>query len=78
MKPSELHLTAITHVVYAAMRQLLPGVFVDNDERDRGAVSIEQVLWYAAAAISVTVVSIIIWQRIKEQAETPVNAPTAP
>ena len=46
--------------------------------RDRGAVSIEQVLWYAAAAISVAVVATIIWSQIRTTASTPVQAPSAP
>ena len=46
--------------------------------RDRGAVSIEQVLWYAAAAISVAVVAAIIWSQIRDTANTPVQSPSAP
>ena len=46
--------------------------------RDRGAVSIEQVLWYAAAAISVAVVAAIIWGQIRTTVSTPVQSPTAP
>ena len=43
-----------------------------------GAVSIEQVLWYAAAAISVAVVAAIIWSQIRDTASTPVQSPSAP
>jgi len=46
--------------------------------RDCGAVSIEQVLWYAAAAISVAVVAAIIWSQIRTTASTPVQSPSAP
>ncbi len=46
--------------------------------RDRGAVSIEQVLWYAAAAVSVAVVAAIIWSQIRDTASTPVQSPSAP
>ena len=46
--------------------------------RDDGAVSIEQVLWYAAAAISVAVVAAIIWSQIRTTASTPVQSPSAP
>ena len=49
-----------------------------NDETDRGAVSIEQVLWYAAAAVSVAVVAAIIWSQIRDTASTPVQSPSAP
>ncbi len=45
---------------------------------DRGAVSIEQVLWYAAAAVSVAVVAAIIWSQIRTTASTPVQSPSAP
>ncbi len=50
----------------------------DDSGGDRGAVSIEQVLWYAAAAISVAVVAAIIWSQIRDTASTPVQAPSAP
>jgi len=49
-----------------------------NGTRDHGAVSIEQVLWYAAAAISVAVVAAIIWSQIRTTASTPVQSPSAP
>jgi Flp pilus assembly pilin Flp len=45
---------------------------------DRGAVSIEHVLWYAAAAISVAVVAAIIWSQVRTTASTPVQSPSAP
>ena len=45
---------------------------------DTGAVSIEQVLWYAAAAVSVAVVAAIIWGQIRTTASTPVQSPSAP
>lgn len=47
-------------------------------DRDRGSVSIEQVLWYAAAAISVAVVAGVIWSQIQTTANTAVTNPTAP
>jgi hypothetical protein len=49
-----------------------------DEAGDRGAVSIEQVLWYAAAAISVAVVAAIIWSQIRDTASTPVQSPSAP
>ena len=49
-----------------------------SETADRGAVSIEQVLWYAAAAISVAVVAAIIWSQIRDTASTPVQSPSAP
>ena len=50
----------------------------DAARSDRGAVSIEQVLWYAAAAVSVAVVAAIIWSQIRDTASTPVQSPSAP
>jgi hypothetical protein len=49
-----------------------------SETTDQGAVSIEQVLWYAAAAISVAVVAAIIWSQIRDTASTPVQSPSAP
>ena len=49
-----------------------------TERRDRGAVSIEQVLWYAAAAVSVAVVAAIVWSQIRTTASTPVQSPSAP
>jgi hypothetical protein len=78
MNPYELQLTAMTHVIYATVRRAIPAALDHNDDRDRGAVSIEQVLWYAAAAISVAVVATVIWSQIKTTASTPVTPPAAP
>ena len=69
-------LTGIVAVVTGTMGQrLLPP---SGPLRDRGAVSIEQVLWYAAAAVSVAVVAAIIWSQIRDTASTPVQSPSAP
>jgi hypothetical protein len=62
--------------VAATIAGLLP--VPSSDDRDRGAVSIEQVLWYAAAAISVAVVAAIIWSQVRDTANTPVQSPSAP
>lgn len=54
---------------------------VDANRRgvgDRGAVSLEQVLWFVAAGVSVAVVAGIIWNQIRAQAALPINAPAAP
>ncbi len=67
-----LTITVMTHFVAAMIRpDRSSGV-------DRGAVSIEQVLWYAAAAVSVAVVAAIIWGQIRSTASTPVQQPSAP
>ncbi len=69
-----LMLTSVIAVVTRAF-----GVHPAADRPDdRGAVSIEQVLWYAAAAISVAVVAAIIWSQIRDTASTPVQSPSAP
>ena len=46
--------------------------------RDRGAVSLEQVLWFVAAGVAVAVIATILWGKIRTEAEKPINAPTAP
>jgi len=45
---------------------------------DRGAVSLEQVLWFVAAGVAVAVIATILWGKIRAEAEKPINAPTAP
>lgn len=67
--------------VTAAMVAFVHGAVGESpggEPRDRGAVSIEQVLWYAAAAISVAVVATIIWTQVRDTASTPVQPPSAP
>jgi hypothetical protein len=64
-------------MVQTFTRRLVPALD-DPGSGDRGAVSIEQVLWYAAAAISVAVVATIIWSQIRDSASTPVQSPSAP
>ena len=69
--------TGVVAVITDTIRRLA----LDGDagtRPDRGAVSIEQVLWYAAAAISVAVVAAIIWSQIRDTASTPVQSPSAP
>jgi hypothetical protein len=72
---SDQMLTAVVHSVHALLR---PSGELGASDQDRGAVSIEQVLWYAAAAVSVAVVATIIWSQIKSTAGTSVNTPSAP
>ncbi len=75
-------LAVIAHSIHALLRPenlaKQPGGQAISLESDRGAVSIEQVLWYAAAAVSVAVVATIIWSQIKSTAGTGVNTPSAP
>lgn len=76
-------LLAVIHAVYgtaygAAHRVTARRVRPGRLRGDAGAVSIEQVLWYAAAAVSVAVVAAIIWGQIRSTASTPVQQPSAP
>jgi hypothetical protein len=66
------------HLYYSSVNSVIAGRVRPSPDRDRGAVSIEQVLWYAAAAISVAVVAAIIWSQIRTTASTPVQSPSAP
>lgn len=69
--------TAMIHVLYGALRPS-PGSRLARAERDRGAISLEQVLWFVAAGVSVAVIAAILWNQIRDQANTPVDTPSAP
>jgi hypothetical protein len=71
----ELMLSALTHMVYGQLRKVSNG---DASERDRGAVSLEQVLWFVAAGVAVAVIAGVLWGKIKTEADKPIQAPTAP
>jgi len=73
---------AATHQVYAALLTIF-GVSPTeerDEDRDRGAVSLEQVLWFVAVGVGVAVIAGILWTRIRNTAEETdnVNQPTAP
>ena len=73
---------AATHQLYAALLTIF-GVSPTeerNESRDRGAVSLEQVLWFVAVGVGVAVIAGILWSRIRDTAEETdnVNQPTAP
>jgi hypothetical protein len=70
----ELALTAIVHTVYGQLRRLT----ASDGERDRGAVSLEQVLWFVAAGVAVAVIAGILWGKIKTEADKSIQAPSAP
>ena len=75
----ELMLSALTHVIYGQLRRLTPDTGNgDARDRDRGAVSLEQVLWFVAAGVAVAVIAGVLWSKIKTEAEKPIQAPTAP
>ncbi len=78
MHDSRAALTAVLHVVIARLRSTGALGPADAGRRDRGAVSLEQALWYAAAAVAVAVVATIIWAQIRSTASTPVDVPSAP
>jgi hypothetical protein len=72
--------TAITAVVGSSMtsavRRIRPTP--DGHGRDRGAVSLEQVLWFVAAGVAVAVIAGIVWAKIRDQANTDPAVPGAP
>jgi hypothetical protein len=76
--------TAVLHAVYAVLHDCvdrfrpMPALGTGRDARDRGAVSLEQVLWFVAAGVSVAVIAAILWNKIREEANTPVESPSAP
>lgn len=79
---NELRTVAVgaTHQLYdlmlgAAGRR---GTADDDASRDRGAVSLEQVLWFVAAGVAVAVIAGVLWNTIRDEAEKPVNVPVAP
>jgi len=79
MTDAALTFTAVFHVVFARLHERVRSTHpVDEAGPDRGAVSIEHVLWYAAAAVSVAVVAAIIWSQVRTTASTPVQSPSAP
>ena len=69
---------SVMATINGAFARLTPRRPTTDEQPDRGAVSIEQVLWYAAAAVSVAVVAAIIWSQIRDTASTPVQSPSAP
>ena len=86
----QLNLTtqAVTHQTYAVLSKLAGRARTGDDAdgadgagadvRDRGAVSLEQVLWFVAAGVSVAVIAGILWAAIKDKADDPITPPAAP
>ena len=75
-----LMITGATHQVYAKFLQAAGrrAATEQPSDRDGGAVSLEQVLWYVAAGVSVAVIAAILWNQIRDQAQTDVEVPVAP
>jgi hypothetical protein len=71
---------ASTHHLFGHLRAAAErsGCRASDDERDSGAVSLEQVLWFVAAGVSVAVIASILWTQIKNEAQKPVDAPVQP
>jgi hypothetical protein len=75
--------TGLTHQIYAAALHFggrrRPSHGADSyGMRDRGAVSLEQVLWFVAAGVSVAVIAGVLWSQIKDKADDPIAPPAAP
>jgi len=74
--------TGVVHAVYAVLHgsieHVRPESVTWDSARDRGAVSLEQVLWFVAAGVSVAVIAAILWSKIRDEANTPVQSPSAP
>lgn len=72
--------SAVAHHVRGVIGRAVDGPepAPDGRVRDRGAVSLEQVLWFVAAGVSVAVIAGLIWSQIRTQASTPVQSPSAP
>jgi len=69
---------ALMHCIYGHLRTAFSPPAEPSSTRDRGAVSLEQVLWFVAAGVAVAVIAGILWGKIRDEANKPVNAPTAP
>lgn len=80
MQQLPIIITGATHQVYDALLGATGRRGADevDVERDRGAVSLEQVLWFVAAGVSVAVIAAILWNQIRDQAETEIDVPVAP
>lgn len=65
--------TGATHQLYswllgACGRHHSSRVDDGEEQRDRGAVSLEQVLWFVAAGVAVAAIANVLWGRIFDQA----------
>lgn len=70
--------TAWTHHLYRALLAASGRGEQRADQVDRGAVSLEQVLWFVAAGVSVAIIASILWNQIRNEAERPVQSPSSP
>ncbi len=67
--------TGMTHQIYRGLLVMAGRAerAEEADPRDRGAVSLEQVLWFVAAGIMVAAIATILWRTVKSEAEKPVE-----
>jgi hypothetical protein len=72
------HLDLTVAVLHAVRGWIARAIPERDGVRDRGAVSLEQVLWFVAAGVSVAVIAGILWSQISEQANSPISTPSAP
>jgi len=72
----DLLVTALVHTIFGKLRAAVPSA--SPEEHDRGAVSLEQVLWFVAAGVAVAVIAGILWSKIKTEANKSIQSPTAP
>ena len=69
-------ISGTTHQLYATLLVVF-GRTADTDrpdDRDRGAVSLEQVLWFVAAGVSVAVIATILWNQIRDMGVATIRA----
>ena len=71
MQQLPIIITGATHQVYDALLGA-------TGRRGADAISLEQVLWFVAAGVSVAVIAAILWNQIRDQAETEIDVPVAP
>lgn len=70
--------SAAMHQVYATLVAMCD-VRSSDEHGDRGAISLEQVLWFVAVAVSVGVIASILWNRIFDAADgAELDLPTPP
>ena len=65
-----LTIQAITHLIYGRLRTLTSVDEPAGPRRDRGAVSLEQVLWFVAAGAAVAAIAAIIWSKVRSAANS--------
>ena len=74
-----LVMTAVTHQLYDAMLAAAGRRGDADDRADRGAVSLEQVMWFVAAGVAVAVIATILFQRIRDEAnDSPIDTIVPP